>query len=49
MKKKYFTPEMDEVKLDSPVVLQFDEPSGEEIIICNETCSEDTCLFKGLN
>lgn len=30
MKKKYFTPEMEEMKLDEPVVLGVEEGSGGE-------------------
>lgn len=35
MKKKYFAPEMEEVKLDEPLVLDdIVEPSKEEIVEC---------------
>ncbi len=30
MKKKYFSPEMEELELDEPVVLQTEETSGAE-------------------
>ena len=30
MKKKYFTPEMEELEMDSPVVLDLEEGSSQE-------------------
>lgn len=37
MKKKYFAPEMEEVKLDEPLVLDdVVEPSSEPIVDCKE-------------
>jgi len=38
MKKKYFTPEMEELELDEPIVLSDQEVSqeGEGIIECDE-------------
>ena len=47
MKKKYFTPEMEEVELDGPVVLDIEEGSSCESFMppaCPyEGCSSETC------
>ena len=49
MKKKYFAPEMEEVKVDEPVVLGMEEGSNAEIKGCpTETCGEDRCPLDGL-
>lgn len=44
MKKKYFAPEMEEVKADEPVVLDMTESSGGSMVACpTETCTDDSC------
>ena len=47
MKKQYFTPEMEEVELDGPVVLDFQEDSNCTSMLppgCPyQTCAEDNC------
>jgi hypothetical protein len=44
MKKKYFTPEMEEVSVNEPVVLDMQEGSGGNLSGCpTEQCNEDNC------
>ena len=40
MKKKYFAPEMEELELDEPLVLDTEEASGGETGVINEEGGE---------
>lgn len=49
MKKKYFAPEMEELRVEEPVVLGMEEGSSAEIKGCpTETCDSDSCPLDGL-
>jgi len=44
MKKKYFTPEMEEVSVNEPVVLDLTESSGGSLSGCpDKECESDSC------
>ncbi len=44
MKKKYFTPELEEVKIDGPVLLEMGETSPGTIPACpTKSCEADDC------
>jgi hypothetical protein len=44
MKKKYFAPEMEEVKVEDPIVLDMSADSGKDMGACpTKTCDADTC------
>lgn len=44
MKKKYFAPEMEEVKVEDPIVLDMSADSGKDMGACpTKTCAGDTC------
>ncbi len=48
MKKKYFAPEMEEVKLDDPVVLAMGDTEGGSIGSCpSKECTSDECPLDG--
>jgi len=50
MKKKYFAPEMEEVKVDEPVVMTMEEGSTAEMTGCpTKTCGSDDCPLDGLD
>ena len=49
MKKKYFAPELEEVKVEEPVVLGMEEGSGAEMVGCpTKTCEGDGCPLDGV-
>lgn len=49
MKKKYFTPEMEELTVDEPVVMQMEEGSTKDMTGCpTDKCTEDNCPLDGL-
>lgn len=44
MKKKYFTPEMEEVMVEEPVVLAMGDTEGGNIGSCpDKVCEDDSC------
>lgn len=44
MKKNYVAPEMEELKIGDPIVLDMTESSGGSIVACpTKTCDTDTC------
>ncbi len=44
MKKKYFAPEMEEVKVEDPIVLDMSADSGKDMGACpTKSCDGDTC------
>ncbi len=48
MKKKYFAPEMEEVKVDEPVVMQMEEGSTKDMTGCpKDVCTSDSCPLDG--
>ena len=50
MKKKYFAPEMEEVKVDGPVVMEMKEGSTGSMKGCpTETCDSDSCPLHGVD
>lgn len=49
MKKKYFAPEMEDMKVDDPVVLGMNEGTTTNMTGCpTETCNPDNCPLDGI-
>lgn len=49
MKKKYFAPEMEEVKVDEPVKVLMEVGSDKEMKGCpDDKCTSDSCPLDGL-
>ena len=50
MKKKYFAPEMEELKVEEPVVLDMNEGTTGNMTGCpDDKCTVDDCPLDGLS
>lgn len=49
MKKKYFAPEIEEIKVEEPVLLAMNDGTTENVSGCpTQQCNEDGCPLHGL-